>query len=307
MDKSNALVRPKPGEIVPHESVWLANFISKRTRLAYRNAVGEFVAFHGIDTPEGLYAVDQAHVIAWRDALIKAGARERTVNSRIAAVSSLFKHLLEQGAAVKNPTLGVRRPKVNYDRVETPVITPEQVRKTLEAPNLTKLIGLRDSMILHILFFTGCRVSEVCHLKVGDFFEDAGYFVLDFLVKGGKRNRVAIHQELQNAIRRYLSMAGHGNDKDAPLILPVKRKDKVKPLDTRQMNNIFKKYARLAGLPENITPHTARATFITQALERKCAIEAVQRTVGHARISTTQMYDKRIMRHRESASFSVMY
>ncbi|MBF0186648.1 MAG: tyrosine-type recombinase/integrase [Magnetococcales bacterium] len=62
-----------------------------------------------------------------------------------------------------------------------------------------------------------------------------------------------------------------------------------------------------AGLPKGVTLHTARATFITQALEQKCPIEAVQRSVGHAHISTTQMYDKRAMHHRESASFVVRY
>lgn len=294
-------------ESVPHESVWLANFISPRTRRTYQNAVREFIAFHGIKSADELRSVDQAHLIAWRDYLIRSGASEKTVNSRLSAVSSLFKHLCEKQVANRNPTVGVKRPRVNEGRVKTPVITPDRVRHVLDAPDTSKLKGLRDRAVLSVLFYTGCRISEVCRLKVKDFYEDGGYFVLDFVVKGGKRNRIAIHQELQIALREYLGCAGHASEKESPLILPVQRSAHRKPLDTRQAYNIFHEYARKVGLPKGVTPHTARATFITQALEKRCPIEAVQASVGHARISTTQMYDKRERKFRESASFVVVY
>lgn len=180
----------------------------------------------------------------------------------------------------------------------------------LDAPNPEKLPGLRDQAALHILFYTGCRISEVCSLKVKDFYEDGGYFVLDFLVKGGKRNRLAIHQELQIVLNNYLEAAGHERLSEAPLILSAKKhsgRKALAPLSRQQMHNVFMRYAKKAGLPKGVRPHTARATFITQALEKKCPIEAVQRSVGHSRISTTQMYDKRTMKHRESASFAVVY
>ncbi len=79
------------------------------------------------------------------------------------------------------------------------------------------------------------------------------------------------------------------------------------PLRSRQLNNIFQKYRMQAGLPDEVTPHSARATFITLALERRCPIEAVQRSVGHSHVSTTQMYDKRNVNHADSASFVVGY
>ena len=79
--------------------------------------------------------------------------------------------------------------------------------KMLHTPKPDALQGLRDRAILYVLFYTGCRVSEVTTLKVKDFFEDAGYWVLDFVVKGGQRNRLAIHHELQLALRTYLARA----------------------------------------------------------------------------------------------------
>ena len=292
--------------LVPEESVWLANFVSQNTRKSYRRAVDEFIAFHGITDAGELRRVDQAHVIAYREFLQAQGATPATVYSRLSALSSLFKHLCEHRAADHNPTIGVRRPRVDKGRVSTPVITADQVRRMLDAPNPSTLQGIRDRAVLHILFYAGCRVGEVGPLKVRDLFEDAGYWVLRFTIKGGKTNAVAIHPELTAMLRGYLDVAGHGDDRNGPLIRPV-RGGRVGPLTRGQVHNIFHRYARLAGLPAGVRPHTARATFITQALERRCPIEAVQTTVGHCCISTTQMYDKRGLAHRDSASIAVRY
>jgi site-specific recombinase XerD len=295
---------------VPQESVWLANFVSKRTRETYRNAIREFLAFLGIKSADELAAVDQAHVIAWREDMARRGAEAKTIHNRISAVSSLFKHLCEHQEAKRNPTTGVKRPRVDSSQVKTPVITPEQVRKVLDSPAHGTLRGLRDRAILHILFYTGCRISEVARLRVRDIREDGGYTVLDFIVKGGKRNRLAIHPELQKMLKEYLDISGHGRMPDYALILTTRKrpgKRLPEPMSREQMYNLFMKYAKAAGLPADVTPHTARATFITQALEKNCPIEAVKRSVGHSRISTTQMYDKRTAKHRESASFAVAY
>lgn len=177
----------------------------------------------------------------------------------------------------------------------------------LDAPDLEKLIGLRDNAILHILFYTGCRRAEICHLKVKDFYEDGSYFVLNFLVKGGKRNLVAIYQEIVIALKQYLEKSGHGDQGETPLFLPMLHPEPVRHLTVRQLNNIFNKDSLQTKLPDRITPHSARATFTTEALERGIPVEAVQRTVCHSNISTTKMYDKRVLKHRENASFAVQF
>ncbi|MBU2430022.1 MAG: site-specific integrase, partial [Proteobacteria bacterium] len=102
----------------------------------------------------------------------------------------------------------------------------------------------------------------------------------------------------------------HEDDKDSFLFLPVKpspgASDKTRKLSRKTVDYLFKKYAKLAVL-DGVTPHSAQATFITQALENNCPIEAIQKTVGHSQIKTTQMYDKRTAKYRESASFAVRY
>jgi integrase/recombinase XerD len=292
---------------LPEEAVWLANFVSPRTKRTYQAAVQGFIAFHGLQNSDELREVGQSHLIAWREHLIQSGASPRTVQNRLAAVSSLFQHLCEKQVATRNPVAGVRRPRVNASQVDAVVITPEQVRRLLHAPSADALKGVRDRAILHVLFYTGCRVSEVTHLKVRDFFEDAGYWVLDFVVKGGPRNRLAIHHELQLALRAYLAQSGHGAERESPLFLAVQRSERRKPLTSRQVSKLFHRYAREVGLPIGVTPHSARATFITEALDRKCPIEAVQARIGHRPIATMQRYDPRTLHDRERASFAVRY
>jgi integrase/recombinase XerD len=302
-----AATQGTPLSAITEESVWLANFVAPRTRRTYQAAVQSFIAFHQFQTPDALHAIGQGHLIAWREHLTRSGASPRTVQNRLAAVSSLFKHLCERQVASRNPATGVKRPRVSTNRVEASVLTPAQVRRLLNTPHSAQLKGLRDRALLHVLFYTGCRVSEVTTLKVKDLFEDGGYWVLDFIVKGGNRNRLAIHQELQLALRAYLAESGHGAERDSPLFLAVQRSERRKPLTSRQVNKLFHRYALEAELPLGVTPHSARATFITEALDRKCPIEAVQASVGHSHIATTKMYDKRSLHYRESASFAVQY
>lgn len=292
---------------LPQETIWLANFISPNTKKTYSQAVREFVSFHDIRSAEELQLIDQVHIITWRDSLLAQGIASRTINARISALSSLFKHLCEKQITKRNPTTGVKRPRINTSEVQAPLLTSQHVRAMLDRPDTATLKGLRDRAILHTLFYTGCRISEVCSLKVKDFYEDAGYRVLNFTIKGGKNNKIAIHHELQIALRQYFAIADHGNEPDAPLMLPVQRYHLRKPLSRIQVHNIFHQYAEMAGLPKGVRPHSARATFITGALENGASIEAVQKSVGHSKINTTQMYDKRTFNHRESASFSVRW
>ena len=292
---------------VAQESLWLANFTSKRTQKTYSAAVRDFLSFHGIQDLDTLRNVSAGHLITWRDRLTESGATPRTVNNRLSALSSLFNHLCEKQVIAINPVNGLKRPKVNQERVETPILTTHQVRQMLDAPDLSKLKGVRDSAILHVLFFGGCRASEITTLKVKDFMEDGGYWVLDFTVKGGKKNRLAIHHEAQIALKRYLSAVDHGQDRAAPLFQKTKPPFTGRKLSYHAIEQLFRHYALLCNLPAGVTAHSARATFITEALRNNCALEDVQASVAHADISTTRMYDKRVRGYKESASFKVFF
>ena len=296
---------------MPAERLWLANFMSGNTRKAYRNAVAQFMAVMGISDQDGLYGVSQGHVIAFREYLVAQDYSRAAIANRLSALSSLYKFLADKQLVPVNPVSGVKRPHTGGAGIgsgKTPALTAHQVRTMLDAPDPDTLQGLRDRAILHVFFYTGGRVAEPSGLKVKDFHQDREYWVLDMVIKGGKQNTVAIHTECQIAIHRYLQFAGHGSEPEAPLFKAVKYGQNTGgPLRPKQFHALFMKYARLAAMPVGITPHSARATFISLAYEAGLQGEDIQRTVGHASITTTEGYNQTAKKHRKSASFGVRY
>lgn len=301
---------------VPEESVWLANFISPRTRATYRRAVASFAEFAGITSAEAFRAVSPAQVLDWREQLIAEGKAARTVGNRMAALSSIFNHLCEKQLVTGNPVRGLQRPRLNNAIGETPAIEKKRVRAMLDAAErafvegktaVARLQGARDSAMLHVFFFMGCRISELCHLKVKDCSRDGAYPVLVFTLKGGKRNKVPMPHEVVEQIERYLTLAGHGGERQYPLFRRVRIDSGDRPLTRLAAYNVFKTHARAVGLPEEAVPHSARATFATESLNAGALLEHVQQVLGHTNISTTKLYDRRQMLHRESPTLVVRY
>ncbi len=295
-------------ENVSDFEIWLADFNNNNTSPTYRAGVEQFVKMFSIKDLEGLKVVSNKHIVAFKKLLVEEGRSNSTVNNRLSAVSSFYNYLIEQGALSHNPTVGIRRMKNERDRVKSICLSPQEGRRVIEAPEGSSLMAQRDRALLSVLFFTGCRESEICRLQVKDFFAEHGFFILEFKVKGGKRNRVALHNACAVEINRYLDMAGHAGDSDSPLFLPIKTKDKLsqRAFHRQSIIYIWNKYTRKAGIV-GTSPHSARTTFITTALENNCPIEHVQSTVSHSRTETTKMYDKRKVRLQDSASFSVRY
>lgn len=292
---------------IPESSVWLSNFTSERTRRTYQVAITEFVTALGVQSENQWREIKPAHVIAWREMMDDAGLSDRTIHTRLSALSSLFKHLCEKQIVRDNPVRSVRRPGVNSDQVESVVMTKKQAAALLDAPPADTLMGLRDRAILATFLYTGTRIESICQLKVKDFFEDGGYMVLNFKVKGGRIKRVALNSEHIAVLRQYLQKTGLEIDTESAFFGRMKGKGHGGKLSQRHVRNIVKKYARMIGLSDKITPHSARATFITEALEAGVPIEQVQNTVDHKNITTTKMYDKRRISHRDSATFKVHY
>lgn len=292
------------------ENVWLTNFSSSNTRDAYHRSVASFVATIGIETPDELYNVTQAHVLAWRASLERAELSQATIASRLSALSSLFKHLTDQQLTKSNPVAGVKRPKTGNAGIgagKSPTLSNRQVRAMLDAPDPGTPRGLRDRALLHVYFYAGARCSEPSHLKVKDFGYDNEFPILRLKIKGGKENTVAINLECAKALREYLDHAPHAIDPEAYIFQPTINGDPGKPLARSRLYEIFARYGVKAGIPFPVYPHMARATMITSAFEAGCAGEDIQRTVGHASITTTEGYNHTAQKHRQSASLKIGY
>lgn len=294
---------------VPEEILWRANFNSPRSVETYDHAIRQFSEFIGIYSSDEFRKIQTAHVIAFRNHLIDTGFKPATVNNRLSAISSLFNHLIEQQIISENPVAGIKRLRAEYQKVKSKKLSRSDARNVLDAPDPNTLQGVRDRAVLATFFFTGCRVSELCHLKIQDYFQEDGYWVLDFKTKGGKRNRVSVPPELNARIIAYLKSTNHGQQTHKPLFLSIKPNKELDPnrhLTRHNFAKLWKKYSNQCGI-FGTTPHSARTTFISSAIANDCPIQKVQKTVNHAHITTTQMYDKTEHHYKDSASFAVWY
>jgi integrase/recombinase XerD len=293
---------------IPEEQVWLASRKSARTRRAYHNDVAHFMRTFGIQSPEELRKIDHRAVMAWERLMREEeGSQASTVRRRLAALSSLFAHLVKFGVVEVNPAHDVERPAINRREGMTLAFSQKQARAILDAPEHNTLLGVRDRAILAVGLQVGFRRAEIASLKVGDFHMNRGYDALKVMRKGGKKDSLAIRPQAALRIRDYLELAGHGDDIEGPLFRPVK--DNHKAQESRRhlapiaIDRVLRKYARSIGLDRGFSAHSMRATFITTALDNGASLEDVQSTAGHADPSTTKLYDRRGYNPEKSASF----
>ncbi len=297
---------------IPEEEIWLASQKSARTRRAYRQDVAHFMRALGIASPKILRQVDHRAVIAWERIMREQeGAAPSTIRRRMAALSSLFKHLVRHGAAVRNPVVDVRRPAINRDEGSTAAFSKAQARKLLDAPPADTLAGLRDRAILSVGLQVGFRRAEIAALNVGDLHQNCGFDALRVIRKGGRSEALAINPQAAARIRAYLDRAGHGNQLDAPLFRPLrgnaKALDAAGRMDPGGIDRLVRKYATGIGLSRGYSAHSMRATFITTALKNGAALEDVQKAAGHRDPSTTKLYDRRVYNPEKAASFFATY
>jgi integrase/recombinase XerD len=297
---------------IPEEEVWLASRKSARTRRAYRTDVAHFMNTFGISTPEELRRVDHRAVIAWERRMREEEGKEATtVRRRLAALSSLFAHLVKFGVVEQNPVRDVERPAVNRREGMTLAFSQKQARKMLDTPKEDTVLGLRDRAILSVGLQVGFRRAELAGLTVGDFHMNRGDDSLKVVRKGGKKGSLAIHPQTAQRLRDYLEKAGHKDDRDGPLFRPVRGnregQDERRHLHPDVIDRILRKYAKRIGLERGYSAHSMRATFITTALDNGASLEDVQRAAGHADPSTTKLYDRRGYNPEKSASFFANY
>ena len=294
---------------VPPEVEWFANLSNPQTRRAYENAVKDFMRFAGIVRPEEFRTVTRAHVIAWRDELVRRGLGGSTIRHRLASLASLFEYLCGRNAVTHNPVKGVERPKAETAEGKTPAIGDHQARELLAAPADDTLKAKRDRAILSTLLFHALRRDELCKLKVRDFrHARKGVPHLKVSGKGGKVRYLPLHPGTHALIHEYLEAAGHGEDDAGALFRPI-RNNRTGKLDGAITPDGIYRLVRAysAALGFEIGAHALRATAATNALDHQADIAKVQEWLGHANIATTRIYDHRRTRPEDSPTFKVAY
>ena len=209
-------------------------------------------------------------------------------SSILRSVSSLrkfFQYLAQEKIIEKDPMLLIDTPKKKQHL--TQVLTKEEVEKLLHSPNTGQVLGLRDRAMLELMYATGLRISEIINLKLEDLHLTMG--TLQTLGKGHKERIVPVGDEAIKWINRYLEEA-------RPKLLKQKRSNYLflnfhgNNLTRQGVWKNLKAEVRKAGIQKNITPHTLRHSFATHILENGADLRIVQELLGHADISTTQIY-----------------
>jgi integrase/recombinase XerD len=156
--------------------------------------------------------------------------------------------------------------------------------------------SLRDRALLGVLAYTFARIGAVVNLKVEDYYPSGKRFLLRFKEKGGKEKELPVHHKLEELLDEYLKATGLGTEPGSPLFpaaLGKTGKLSRRPLVRTDAADMLKRRLKQAGLPAHYSPHSFRATGITNFLENDGTLEAAQRIAGHADSRTTKLYDRR--------------
>ncbi|MCR8661402.1 tyrosine-type recombinase/integrase [Pseudomonas carnis] len=294
---------------VPAAVEWFANIDNPRTRRAYQNDLEDFCSFVGLTGAEEFRAVTRAHVLAWRAQLESRGLAGATIRRKLAALASLFDHLLENNAiAGGNPVHGVKRPRIETNEGKTPALGDDQAKMLLTAPDDSTLKGMRDRAILAVLLYHGLRREEAAQLMTGDMQDRRGIKHLQVRGKGGKTRYLPLHPVAAERIHEYLERDTQREPGNCPLFRSIRGRTAGGAVTGNGIYKVVAHWAQAAGIDvDGLGVHGLRATAATNALEHDADIAKVQVWLGHANISTTRLYDRRGQRPEDSPTYKVKY
>jgi len=229
--------------------------------------------------------VKQDEVIAFIQLLREEGLRPRSIARHLASVKAFHRFLVSEGITGESPASGIRAQRRIMALPD--VLSLEEVGRLLDQPDIRRPIGLRDRAMLELLYATGLRVSELIALSINDC-----NFIMGCIVtmgKGKKERLVPMGEVAQEYLKAYISSArSRWTEGSSQTTLFINRKGKG--LTRQGFWKIIKKYSKMAGIQKKISPHTLRHSFATHLLEGGADLRSIQVLLGHADISTTQIY-----------------
>lgn len=255
---------------------------SSNTVQAYYRDISQFFQFAGEGPVE---TFDSTKIRSYIMKCLGEGRNSRSTARYLSSLKSFFKFLCEENYLKDNPAEILESPKL-WRKLPN-IISLDEVEALLACPDPKTLFGIRDKAMLEVLYATGLRVSELISLKSSDVDLQVGF--LRSMGKGSKERVVPLGAVAQSAVQDYIDIARRvllkGNT--AHELFITRRGSKM----TRQgFWKILKAYALKANIRTNVSPHTLRHAFATHLLERGADLRSVQEMLGHADISTTQIY-----------------
>lgn len=268
------------------DNLWLEDGLSRNTLDSYRRDLRKFATWLEKQRDASILQTTHGDIQGYLAQLVVVQkAKPSSTGRNISSLKRLFRYLLRQNKISADPTLQIDAPKLPRNLPKS--LTEQDVEQLLDAPDVQTPLGLRDRTMFEVLYATGLRVSELVTLLLTQVSMDMG--VVRVMGKGSKERLVPLGEEALDWLRRYLA-DGRGallGRQVSDAMFVTARGEGM----TRQMFwYLIKKHARHGGLDKSLSPHTLRHAFATHLLNHGADLRVVQMLLGHADISTTQIY-----------------
>ena len=264
--------------------------LATNTVTAYRSDIEGFLAFIQEQKKE-LEALEHRDLTHFLQELYER-LSPRSVMRKIVSLRGFFKFLVLDGYLELNPAQNLETPRVWHTLPE--YLTTEEVEALLSEPDLESLHGIRDRAMLEVLYATGLRVSELVGLKMGEMNLEMG--ILQPVGKGNKQRTVPMGESALGYLQTYLTEARPHFLKGGTSRY-VFLTQQTGPMSRQYFWMLLKRYAKALGRGGKLSPHTLRHSFATHLLENDADLRAIQMMLGHADISTTEIYTH-VTKHR---------
>ncbi|HWO98636.1 MAG TPA: site-specific tyrosine recombinase XerD [Bacillus sp. (in: firmicutes)] len=261
--------------------------LAKNTIESYQRDLVKYVQYlKHVEQLNDYNDVTRVNILSFLKHLHEQNKSSKTIARHIASIRAFHQFLLREKAAEQDPSVHIETPQL--ERKLPKVLSAAEVEALLSIPNSSTPFGIRDKAMLELLYATGMRVSELMNLNLDDVHLTMGF--IRCFGKGSKERIVPIGRMAAEAVEAYLTQA-------RPLLIK-KQKDETalfvnhhgRRLTRQGFWKILKKLASEAKIEKELTPHTLRHSFATHLLENGADLRAVQEMLGHADISTTQIY-----------------
>jgi|AP45_3_1055517.scaffolds.fasta_scaffold24310_2 integrase/recombinase XerD len=259
--------------------------LSANTILAYRRDLDHLLAF-AADEERAVETLDRHDLEAFVRRLMSSGLSPRSVARIVACVRGFYRFLVLDGHLAGSPADDVSAPRAWPSLPK--FLSIDEVDRLLEAPNVDTAAGLRDRALLELLYATGMRVTELVTLRIDVVNLDAGF--LTCVGKGAKERIVPIGHVAVDWVSRYLASGRPALLKHRESVQLFVNARGGASLSRIGFWKVIKKYGRQAGLTLDLSPHVLRHSFATHLLDRGADLRVIQTLLGHADLSTTQIY-----------------
>ncbi|QJS98815.1 site-specific tyrosine recombinase XerD [Dolosigranulum pigrum] len=261
--------------------------LSANTVISYKRDIEKYLTFLTEKKITQLDEVSRFEILDFLQTLRQSGAADNSIIRMVSSLRKFHQYLKRESIVSDDPMQLIDTPKKASTLPKA--ISPQAVEQLLEAPDTTTPLGVRDRTILELMYATGLRISELVNLKLSDMHLTMGF--IQTMGKGEKERIIPLGEIASQWLDHYLDGARvYLQDQSAETSEYVFLNSRGKGLSRQGVWKKVKQLALEAGIDQNVTPHTLRHSFATHLLENGADLRMVQELLGHADISTTQIY-----------------